>query len=121
MGGGKIKFTQALGATAYAAVPFSLLNIVMSTAILLATPDRDTLDFTNLIATNVGAFLDPQITRKAILSIAKSLDAISLAHIGFLSFGLSKVSRVSFGGCGMIIGAMWLIYVLGKAGLSALF
>lgn len=119
--GGKVKYGQVLGATSYSWVPFALLNLIMTTAVVFATQDRESLDVTNLIATNVGAFLDKATTNKALYSIAGSLDLISFAHIGFLSWGLSKVSRVSFGTCTLIVIAMWLVYVLGKAGLASIF
>jgi hypothetical protein len=119
--GGKAKYAQVLGAVSYAAVPFALLNLVMSAVIILAAPDRDSLDFNNLIATNIGAFLDKETTGKAVMSIAGSLDLISFAHIGLLAFGLSKVSRLSFMTSLMLVIGMWVIYVLGKAGLSAMF
>jgi hypothetical protein len=119
--GAKLKFAQVLGAVSYAAVPFSLLSLVMTTAVLLATPDRESLDYTNLIATNIGAFLNKETTGKMVYSIAGSLDLISFAHIGFLGYGLSKVSKLSFTVCVMLVIGMWAIYVLCKAGLSSLF
>lgn len=119
--GAKVNYLQVLGATSYAWLPYSLLNLIMSTIILFVTPDRDSLDFRNLIATNVGAFLDKETTGKAILSIANSIDVISFALIAFLSYGYSKVSRLSFTTCLMIVVGMWAIYVLGKAGVSAMF
>jgi len=119
--GGTATYAQVLGAVSYAAVPFSLLTLIMTTAVLLATPDRENLDFNNLIATNIGAFLNKETTGKMLYSIAGSIDLISFAHIGFLGYGLSKVSRLSFSTCVMIVIAMWAVYVLAKAGLSSLF
>lgn len=119
--GGKVNYRQMLGAVSYSAVPFSLLSIVMTTAILLAAPDRSSLDFTNLIATNIGAFLNKETTGKMVYSLAGSLDLISFAHIALLGYALSKVSRLSFGTCALLVVAMWVVYVLGKAGLSTLF
>ena len=119
--GAKTRFPQVLGAVSYAAVPFSLLALIMTTAVLLATPDRESLDFTNLIATNIGAFLNKETTGKMIYSLAGSIDLISFAHVAFLSYGLSKVSKLSFTSCVMLVAGMWAIYVLCKAGLSSLF
>jgi hypothetical protein len=119
--GGKVKYAQALGAVSYSAVPFSLLSLVMTTAVILATPDRENLNFNNLIATNVGAFLNPESTGKAIYSIASSLDVISFAHIALLGYALSKVSRLSFSTCVLLVAGMWTLYVLAKAGVSTVF
>jgi len=119
--GGKIRYAQVLGVVCYVGVPFTLLNLVMTAAVLYASPDRESLDFNNLIATNIGAFLNKETTGKMIYSIAGSMDLISFAHIGMLGWGLSRVSRLSFGTCAGIVIAMWVVYVLGKAGLSSLF
>lgn len=119
--GGKPKFAQVLGAVSYAAIPFSVLSLVMTTAILFASPDRESLDFNNLIATNIGAFLNKETTGKLLYSLAGSLDLISFAHIGFLGYALSKVSKLSFSTCVMLVIGMWAIYVVCKAGLSSLF
>jgi hypothetical protein len=119
--GGKVSYAQVLGVVCYVGVPFTLLNLVMTAAVLYAAPDRDSLDFNNLIATNIGAFLNNETTGKMIYSIAGSIDLISFAHIGMLGWGFSRVSRLSFATCTFIVIAMWAVYVLGKAGLSVLF
>jgi Yip1 domain len=119
--GASVKFPQVLGATTYSAIPFLVLSIIMTAAILLASPERDSLDFTNLIATNIGAFLNKETTNKALYSIAGSIDLISFAHIAFMGFAYSRVSKLSFSACTMIVTGMWIVYVLGKAGLAMLF
>jgi len=121
LAGGKLKFGQVLGVTAFAAVPFALLSLVMSVAVILASPDRDSLDITNLIATNIGAFLNKDTTNKALYSIAGSMDLITLLHIAFLGWGLSKASRLSFTTCTVLVTALWGVLVLAKAGLALLF
>jgi hypothetical protein len=119
--GATVKYAQVLGAATYSAVPFMLLYVVMTTAVLLASPDRESLDFTNLIATNVGAFLNKDTTNKMLYSVAGSIDLISFAHIGLLGYAFSKVSKLSFTACVTIVIGMWLVYVLGKAGLALMF
>jgi hypothetical protein len=119
--GGKVKFAQVLGAVSYSAVPFMLLGLIMTTAILLATPDRENLDFNNLIATNIGAFLNKETTNKMVFSLAGSLDILSLARIAFLGYAFSKISRLSFSTCLMLVIGMWIVVILCKAGLSSLF
>jgi hypothetical protein len=120
-GGATVKYAQVLGAATYSAVPFLILNVVMTAAILLASPDRESLDFNNLIATNIGAFLNKETTNKALYSIAGSIDLISFAHIGFMGYAYAKVSRLSFVASTMIVFGMWAVYVCGKAGLALMF
>ncbi len=119
--GGKATYPQVLGAVCYSSVPLSVLALVMTTAVLLAAPDRESLDFNNLLATNIGAFLNKETTGKMLYSIAGSIDVISFAHIGLLGYALSKVSRLSFATGVTIVIALWAVYVLAKAGLASLF
>lgn len=119
--GSSVGFKRTLGAVSYAWLPFSVLNLAMSALIISLAPDKTALDMRNLTATNIGAFLDPLTTNKALMSIASSLDIISFAQITFIGYGLSVVSKSSFFKCTMIVVAMWAVYVLGKTGLAMLF
>src|SRR5450432_4227660 len=113
--GGRASFKQVLGATAYTWFPYSVLLTAMSILIVYLSADRADLNFKNLVATNAGAFLDPQTTSKPLYSIASSLDLLSFGLIGMLSYGLSKVSKSPMGTCVGIVFVVWAIYVLGKA------
>ena len=119
--GGNARFSRVLGATAYAWFPYSLLTTAMMTLVLTLAPDRTDLNFQNLIATNVGAFLDPKTVSKPIYSIASSIDLLSFGLIGLLGYGLSKVSGLAFGRTVMVVILIWAVYVLAKTGLSAMF
>jgi hypothetical protein len=121
MTGGSPGYKKVLGAVSYAWVPFAVLNFAMSALIISMSPDRNALDIRNLTATNIGAFLDHATTSKALMSIATSIDVISFALMAFLSYGLSVVSKSSFVKCLMIVLVLWLVYVLGKTGLSSIF
>jgi hypothetical protein len=119
--GGRATFKQVLGATAYAWFPFSVLVTAMTIMIVSLSADRADLNFKNLVATNIGAFLDPQTTSKPLYSIASSLDLLSFMLIGLLGYGLSKVSKSPMGTCLGIVVVVWAVYILGKAGAASLF
>ncbi|MCU1257752.1 MAG: hypothetical protein JWO80_637 [Bryobacterales bacterium] len=119
--GQKVSFKQVLGATAYAWWPYYLLVTAMTMLIVYLSADRSDLNFKNLVATNVGAFLDPQTTSKPLYSLASSLDLLSFGLILFISYGLSRVSKVRMGTCAAIVFGIWAIYVLAKAGSASLF
>ena len=110
-----------LGATAYAWFPYYILVTAMTLLIITLSADRSDLNFKNLVATNVGAFLDPQTTSKPLYSLASSLDLLSFLLLGFLAYGLSKVSRAKTGTCFAIVIGVWAVYVLCKTGMAALF
>lgn len=119
--GGKASFKQVVGATAYGWWPYSILLTGMTLLIVYLSADRAELNFKNLVATNVGAFLDPQTTSKPLYSIASSLDILSFGLIALLAYGLSKVSKSPMGTCLGIVIIVWGIYILGKAGSASLF
>lgn len=119
--GGKARYSQVLGATTYAWFPYSVLTVGMTALILVLSQDRGDLNFQNLIATNVGAFLDPKQVSKSIYSLASSIDLLSFGEITFLGYALSKVAGVSFGKCVTLVFVMWAVYVLAKSGLAAMF
>jgi len=121
MTGSKLRFPQVLGATSYAWFPYSLLTLLMSALILQVSPSKEDLNLKNLIATNAGAFLDPTTTNKSVYSFASSIDLLSFGLIAFLSYGLARVSGRSFGSCAAIVIGVWLIYVIAKSGLAAMF
>ncbi len=118
---GTATYKQVLGATSCALFPFSVLTCLMSTMIVLLSNDRSELNIRNLIALNPGAFLNKETTGKSLYSVASSLDLLSFGQIALLGYGLSKVSGVPFTKCLMMVAALWAIYVLGKAGLAAIF
>jgi len=117
--GSKLKFAQVLGATCYGWWPYSVLTTLMSGLIVSVASNKEDLNIRNLIATNAGAFLDSATTNKAVYAFASSIDLLSFGLIGFLAYGLARVSGRTFGSCLGIVGGLWLIYVLGKTGLAA--
>ena len=117
--GSKLRFSQVLGATSYAWWPYSAITTLMSALIISVAPNKEDLNLRNLIATNVGAFLDPTTTNKAVYAFASSIDLLSFGLIGFLSYGLARVSGRTFSSCFGIVIVLWLIYVLGKTGIAA--
>src|SRR6266853_2149715 len=52
------KFGTNFSMVALASFPYRLVVCLMSVLVLLAAPDRSALDINNLLATNVGAFMD---------------------------------------------------------------
>jgi hypothetical protein len=117
----KPKFSTVLAMVALAFLPYWLINGLMTTLVLLASPDRTALDFTNLLATNVGAFMNKEATGKALYSFLSSIDLLSFLAIGMLGYGFSKVTRSSIGtGIGAVF-VLWILFVLAKSATASLF
>jgi hypothetical protein len=112
------KYPSMLAMTCLAFFPYFLVTVLMTVIVLLAAPDKTALDLSNLLATNIGAFVSKSATSKGMYALLTSLDLLSFIEIGFLSFGFSKLTKSGFfGGLGAV-GLLWIIYVLCKMALT---
>jgi hypothetical protein len=85
---------------------------------MIAAPDKTALDVNNVLATNVGAFVNKSETSKGLYALYTSLDGLSLIEIALLSFGFSKITKAGFGaGLGAVCG-LWILYVASKMAAS---
>jgi hypothetical protein len=89
--------------------------------VLMISPDPASLDWRNLLATNVGAFMNKNETSKGLYSLMGSIDILSFAEIGLLALGFSKLTRAKFGFGLAAVLVLWVFYVLGKMGFSMVF
>jgi hypothetical protein len=114
------KFSTNFSMVTLAYFPYTLVVCLMTVLVLLAAPDRSVLDINNLLATNVGAFMDKDTMSKGLYALLSSFDILSFVEIGLLSYGFAKVNRtsISFGLFSVL--SLWFVYVLIKMGLSLL-
>lgn len=115
------KFSTNFSLVTLAYLPYTVIAAVMSILVLVLAPDPTTLDVNNLLSTNIGAFIDKDTTGKFLYSFLGSMDVLVFAEIGFLTYGFSKVNRTTKGFAFLAIVLPWFVYVLGKAGISAVF
>ncbi|HYA16252.1 MAG TPA: YIP1 family protein [Bryobacteraceae bacterium] len=117
----KPKFSTVLAMVALAFLPYWLISGLMTTLVLVASPDRTALDLTNLLATNAGVFLNKETAGKGLYSVMSSIDLLSFLAIGMLGYGFSKVTRCSAGtGVGAVF-ILWVLFVFAKAAAASLF
>ena len=115
------KYPAMLAMVTLAFFPYFLISVVMTALILLATPDKSSLDVTNLIATNVAAYMNRERMAKGMYSLLSSVDLLSFLEIALLSLGFSKLTKSSyFGGLAAVMG-LWILYVSCKMAISVLF
>ncbi|NDJ11402.1 MAG: hypothetical protein EBY17_09445 [Acidobacteriia bacterium] len=115
------KFGAMFAMVALAFFPYWLVTGAMSAVIILATPDRSTLDISNIIATNAAAYMDRNTVSKGMYSLYGSLDALSFALIWLLGFGFSKLTKAGMFFGLAAVGTLWAFYVLMKMGASLVF
>lgn len=115
------RFGSLLAMVTLAYVPYYTVVMLMTWLTLALSPDPASLDYRNLLATNVGAFLNKNETSKGLYSLMTSLDVLSFAEIFMLSLGFSKLTKSKLGaGLGAVL-ALWVVYVLIKMGFSLIF
>jgi hypothetical protein len=114
------KFSTNFSMVTLAYFPYTLVVCVMTVLVLFAAPDRSVLDINNLLATNVGAFMDKDTTSKGLYALLSAFDVLTFVEIGLLSYGFAKVNRtsVSFGLFAVL--SLWVVWVLIRIGLSLL-
>ena len=83
--------------------------------------DINDIQFMRVLKSNVGAFLDFETTSKALLAITSSIDVFDIW--GFLvgSIALSKTTRFSKAGAMYTVGGVWMVYILLKVALGAVY
>ncbi len=108
-----------LGTVSFAAFPFELLGLAISVILLYSGFDQSSLDLENMPGLNLGRLLDRARTNPAIFAMATEMDLLLGGQILLMSFGLTRISKISFTQGLAICGGIWAIVVLVKAALSA--
>ena len=114
-------FGTMLAMVGLANFPYSLVTVLMTWLTLAISPDPTSLDFRNLLATNVGAFMNKNETSAGLYSLMTSLDLLTFVEIFLLSLGFSKVTKSGIGaGLGAVL-VLWILWVFAKMGLALAF
>jgi len=121
MGSKEPKFSSNFSMVSLALFPYRLVVCVMTVLVLVAAPDRTVLDVSNLLATNVGAFMNKQGMSRGLYTLLSALDVLTFAEIGLMGYGFAKVNRTSIGFGVFSVLSLWAVYVLIRVGLSLLF
>ncbi len=115
------RFGTMLAMTEIAWFPYAVVTTLMTLLVLAVSADPTSLDYRNLLATNVGAFLNRNDTSKALYALMTSIDILSFAEIFLLSLGFSKVTKAKFGFSLAVVLALWAVTVLIGIGRNVLF
>jgi hypothetical protein len=116
--GWEVRYKQSLGVTAHAFFPATLASV----ALLGALWNRDTVDpetIGDTLHTNLGFLVDPRMD-KVLHSLAASADLFSFWAMALLVLGLSSAAGAPRRRVAILVGSLWLLFVLGKAGAAAL-
>jgi hypothetical protein len=113
-------FGSMLAMVNLAFFPYFAVTVLMTALVMIAAPDKTALNISNLLATNVAAFVSKSETSKGLYALYTSLDILSFIEIGLLSLGFSKLTKAGLGAGLAAVGGMWILYVFSKMALSLL-
>ena len=117
--GWDLTFRQAFGVTTHAFLPLVLGSIVFL-PVLLKQESVDPRTMGDLLMSNLGFLVDRQ-TSPALHAMLQSIDVFSIWTVVLLIIGLSAAARIKRGGAAGVVVTLWLLLVLAKGGLAALF
>lgn len=118
--GNEFSYWHSMSVTTHAYIPQVLSALLTIPIIMKATRlDPERLR-DGLLASNLGAFA-PDGMSAFMRSVLSSVDVFSLWTLSLLILGFSIVARAKRSTTTWILGALWLVYVFGKAGLTAAF
>lgn len=118
--GGEIGFLPSFSVILHGMMPRAVMGLLSIPVVL----GKDELGFEELkdnsvLTSNLAAFA-PEDAGSGLVALLSSFDAFSIWAIVLLVIGYSTVARVSKGAAAAGVVGLWVVYVLGKVGLSAL-
>ena len=122
LAGEDMNYKKVFSVCAYSLFAYSLGSSFVTLMVIVFTKDFSDFDLRNPLASNVGYFLNPAETGKFLHSLASSLDLLSFWFLFLLGVGFAATSpRPNFRKSLTLVVSLWVVYVIGKAGLSNFF
>jgi len=116
--GGKAKFADIFPVFYYAWLP-QIIKPILGTIVIYSGMAPESFNIKNFAPTNLGAFLDPVETNKALYSLATSLDVITIWSLVLLGIGAATVAGVKRGSGYIAVFGWWILFVLIGVGWAA--
>jgi hypothetical protein len=117
--GGETSFTQAYAIVMYAGLP-GVIHAILSIVSMFAGANPESFDINNPVGTNLGYYLDPETTSKAIRVLASSLDVINIWTIILIGIGFACTSKVKRSTAIMIVAGWYVVVKLIATGFAAM-
>jgi hypothetical protein len=81
----------------------------------------ESFNIKNFAPTNLGAFLNPLETNKALYALASSMDVVTIWTLVLLGIGTAAVAGVKRSSAYIAVFGWWAIFVLFGVGIAAAF
>jgi hypothetical protein len=115
----EVRFKQAFGITVHAFLPH-VLGAIALFAILWGKMTIDPQTVEDMLPTHLGGFVS-RTGAPALHSLMASLDLVSIWTMILLVLGFSAATKASRGRIAALVVSIWVLWVLGRAGLAAIF
>jgi Yip1-like protein len=109
--GGRATYGSVFAVHYYAWLP-SIVKVLLGIIVIFAGMAPESFNVKNFAPTNLGAFLDPTDTNKALYALATSLDIVTIWILVLVSIGVSTVAGVKRSSGYMAVFGWWAIVVL---------
>jgi len=116
---GKANFWEVFSVAWYAGLP-GLIKVLLGVAALLAGLAPESFNSRNISGTNIGYFL-PSDTNKALLTLATSLDVVTIWTLALSAIGLSIVAGTKRSSGYIAVFGWWVLIVLVGVGWAVAF
>lgn len=111
--GTDLRFRQCFALTCYSLLPFTVNTVVA--IVLMFLKDPADFDIQNPVASNLGAFLDPNTVPAWLVSVGGSIDAFSIWVLLLLATAFSAGARkLTWGKALTWVVAAWVVWLVVK-------
>jgi Yip1 domain len=117
--GGKATYGGVFVVWMFASLP-SIVKTLLGVVVIYAGTAPESFNIKNFAPTNIGAFLNPMETNKALYAFATSLDVITIWSLVLTGIGVSIVAGVKRTSGYIAVFGWWAIIVLGGVAIAAL-
>jgi hypothetical protein len=118
--GGRAKFADVFAVVYYAWLP-SVVKVLLGVVVIYAGMAPESFNIKNFAPTNLGAFLDPVETNKALYALATAFDAVTIWMVVVMGIGVATVAGVKRNAGYIAVFGWWVIVVLLGVASAALF
>jgi hypothetical protein len=117
--GGRAKFGSVFATWMYASLP-GIVKVLLGVIVIFAGTAPESFNIKNYAPTNIGAFLNPLETNKALYALASSLDIITIWTMILLGIGIATVAGVKRSSGYIAVFGWWAVIVLIGVGWAAI-
>jgi hypothetical protein len=117
--GGKATYGGVFAVWMFASLP-SVIKTLLGVIVIYAGTAPESFNIKNFAPTNIGAFLSPMDTNKALYSLASSIDLITIWSLVLTAIGVAIVTGVKRSSGYIAVFGWWAIIVIGGAAIAAL-